>query len=188
MDAFATLGLPRRLVIDSEELALAVREASRSSHPDAGGATEEFAEVRRAGDLLGSPGERLKLALELSGGEWDSRGSVVPEVMDFFSPVAGILEKVEQFVLERRRLRSALGKAVLDARVPALKGEVETLIAGLAALEEALIGRFESFDSAGWENSGEGIAETARALIFVTKWQARLRASTGKLFEALLGG
>mgnify|MGYP003678794990 CR=1 FL=1 len=128
MDAFLRLGLPRELVIDSDELDKVTRAASKAAHPDSGGESSLFEEVRKAGE------------------------------------------------------------AVLDARVPPLKAEVEALIAGLGELEASLVGRFKGFDDSGWESSLSSMAETARALAFVIKWRAQLRAATGKLFEALLGG
>ncbi|YCM45341.1 hypothetical protein V2O64_04810 [Verrucomicrobiaceae bacterium 227] len=188
MDAFLRLGLPRELVIDSDELDKVTRAASKAAHPDSGGESSLFEEVRKAGEVLKSPVGRLRLALELAGGDLESRGSVDGQVMDFFTPVAGVLERVEAFVTERGAARSALGKAVLDARVPPLKAEVEALIAGLGELEASLVGRFKGFDDSGWESSLSSMAETARALAFVIKWRAQLRAATGKLFEALLGG
>ena len=48
--------------------------------------------------------------------------------------------------------------------------------------------RFGYFDKGGWLEAGEEMAETARGLAFVEKWQAQIQAATGKLFQALLGG
>jgi len=188
MDAFSRLGLPRKLVIDSGMLDQVIRGISKVAHPDAGGEARDFEEVRKAGEVLKSPPGRLRLALELAGGDLDPRGSVDGQVMDFFAPVAGLLQKVDGFVSARWASRSALGKAVLDARVPSLKTEVECLIGGLGELEASLVERFGQFDESGWEACLSSMAETARALAFVMKWQAQLRAATGKLFEALLGG
>lgn len=175
-------------MIDPGELDRVIRGMSKSAHPDAGGEGSDFEEVRKAGEVLKSPAGRLRLALELAGGNLEARGSVDGQVMDFFTPVAGVLQKVDGFVAERSASRSALGKAVLDARIPSLKTEVELLIGGLGALEASLVDRFKQFDESGWEGSLLSMAETVRALAFVTKWQAQLRAATGKLFEALLGG
>ena len=188
MDAFSRFNLPRALVIDPAQLDQVVRAASRDAHPDSGGDPATFEDIRKAGDTLKSPMLRLKLALELSGGDLDSRGGIAGEVMDFFAPIAGVLQEVDEFVLQRSRARSGLGKAMLDAKIPSLKGRVEDLVARLGELEEKLVGRFEEFDRAGWDGSLDAMSETARALAFVTKWQAQLRAATGKLFEALLGG
>ncbi|MEJ6580568.1 MAG: hypothetical protein QNL68_12305 [Akkermansiaceae bacterium] len=188
MDAFLKLGLPRKLVIDPGELDRVVREISKAAHPDAGGEARDFEEVRKAREALKSPSARLRMALELAGGDLVARGSVDGQVMDFFTPVAGVLQKVDEFVSERSGARSSLGKAVLDARLPSLKSEVESLIGGLGELEASLVARFWQFDEAGWEACLPSMAETARALAFVTKWQSQLRAATGKLFEALLGG
>lgn len=187
-DPFVLLDLPRKLEFSSGELDERVRLASQQNHPDAGGDGERFQEIRRAGDLLKSPASRIRTALDVEGISFDERGAIPHEVMDYFSPVAGVLEKVSAFTNERAKARSVLGKAVLDARVPALKGDLEKLIADLGELESSMVARFPEFDERGWGECGEEMMGVARGLVFVGKWMAQLREANGKLFEALLGG
>lgn len=182
------LGLPLQLDLDLEVIAGAARELAKAAHPDAGGDAQQFAEVRKAGDLLKAPVSRLKVALELAGGDAAERGSVPSELMDFFSPVAGVLEEVGAFVSERAQAMSGLGKAVLDAKVPVLKGKLELLIESLGGIETDQVGRFQGFDDRGWESCIDEMGEAFRALLFVGKWLAQLREATGKIFEALLAG
>ncbi len=188
MNPFEALGLPPRLDLDMGELERVMREASLSCHPDSGGDEVEFQKVRQAGALLKEPSARLKTALKIGGVSYGERGGVPGEVMDYFSPVAGILKKVDDFTNERRRALSGLGKAVLDIRIPGLKTELEGLIQKLGTLEATMIARFPEFDARGWEQSGEEMAEVFRGLIFVSKWLGQLREANGKIFEALLGG
>lgn len=188
MDAFSVLGLPRKLALEPKLVEEATRERAKSAHPDAGGDEELFAEIRRAGDHLKSPASRLKVALELVGADPSGRGSVPGGVMDFFSPVAEALEEVGAFIAERGKAVSGLGKAVLDMRIPELKGRMEVLMEGLAELETEEVGKFAGFDERGWENCLGEIGEASRALTFLGKWQAQLREATGKIFEALLAG
>ncbi|MGC6466360.1 MAG: hypothetical protein ACON38_06380 [Akkermansiaceae bacterium] len=188
MDAFTRLGMPRRLILREDELAEVIREASRKAHPDAGGDDQEFRRVREAGEALKEPLSRLRLAIGLAGGEVNARGAVDNEVMDFFSAVAGVLEKVNALIAARVAAKSQLGKAMVDAQVPALKKEVEELIHKLEEIEESIIGRFEQFDAVGWEASLGEMEASCRSLSFVVKWQGQLRGATGRLFEVLLGG
>jgi len=184
MDAYSILGVERRLVIEEEELDRRYRALSKSVHPDAGGSASGFEAVRGAYDQLKSPVGRLKEAL----GESAGRGAVPSEVMDFFGPVAEVVQEVDGFLVERHAARSGLGRAVLDARVPGLKARVERMTESLAGLEEVYVGQFESFDERGWDECRPEMEEVARGLAFLTKWQAQLREVVGKLFQALLGG
>lgn len=188
MDSFEKLGVASRLVVNEEELDRNLRELSRKAHPDSGGDQHDFELVRQAGRELKEPLLRLKLAIGLSGGDPKSRGAVDNEIMDFFSPVAGLMERVELFLGERGRAKSNLARALLDAQVPPLKKEIEAMIERLGELEQRLLSRFQQFDDVGWAESISAMEETSRALAFVLKWKGQLQGATGKLFEALLGG
>ncbi len=186
MDAFERLGIMRLLVLDEGALDARFRELSKKAHPDAGGDAEEFEAIRKAYDSLRSPLARLRVALS-SLGDFESRGAVPGKVMDLFGPMADGLQAVDQFLGEREKARSGLGKALLDAKMPALKVELESLGNELTLLESDLVGRFSIFDQEGWESSRAEMEEVSRGLAFVTKWQAQTREATGKLFQALLG-
>ena len=108
--------------------------------------------------------------------------------MDQFSAVADVLERVTAFVDQRAKAQSGLGRAVLDAQLPALKRELEGRTEQLAELEARLVSRFPEFDERGWAACSGDMAELSRGLVFLRKWQEELRAAGGKLFEALLGG
>jgi curved DNA-binding protein CbpA len=188
MDPFECLGLPPRLSLDAAELEKRVQEESARSHPDAGGEPARFEEVRQAGEILKNPASRLRAAIARGEGEPPSRGAVPGSVMDYFSPVATLLENVSTLIKKRREARSGLGRAVLDARVPEVKRELEEMAGHLSTLEAELVGRFPEFDERGWERCSEEMAEVSRGLVFLRKWQAELREAHGKIFEALLGG
>ena len=187
-DPYSELGLTQELAVSPDDIDSAYREASRCRHPDFGGNDEDYELVRQAADLLKSPSRRLRWALDSVGVEWDERGSVPTSVMDLFSPIAGVLQKVDGFVVEREKAKSALGKAVLDVGVPALKKELEKMLEKLEGEEVFLVGKFGEFDRIGWSQSVEEMAEASRGLAFVEKWQGQVRAGMGKLFQVLLGG
>jgi len=187
MDPFSTLGLRHQLKIAESDLEETVNALLKTAHPDAGGDEEEFARVREAGRLLKSPADRMKAAITLAGGDPSDRGSMSAEVMDFFSPVADVLAETAEFVRERRKAKSGLGKAVLDVRVPALKKRLESLTAALVDLENRQLAIFEEIDTRGWDKSLKKMGEIFRTLRFLEKWLGQLREATGKIFEALLG-
>lgn len=186
MNAFERIGLPRRLDLTVDEVEKAERCLAKEAHPDKGGDASDFSEIRKMGALLKVPSSRLKLALDFCGVESVARGQVPGELMDYFSPVAGALEEVSAFLTEREGARSSLGKAMLDTKVPLLKGRLEELAASLEKLESAKITRFAEFDRRGWEECVAEMEEVYRALLFVARWLAQLREATGKIFEALL--
>jgi len=187
-DPFEMLNLPRALAVSPKAIESAYREASRRLHPDRGGGEEAFQEMTKASELLKSPSKRLKWALESGGGEWDSRGRVPMSVMDLFSPVAELIQEVDRFEMERGRSQSTLGRAVLDVKVPDLKKRLEEVMQKVTGEESALIEKFEEFDRVGWAECAGEMGEVARGLAFLEKWQGEIRAATGKLFQALLGG
>jgi hypothetical protein len=188
MNPFDRLGLPPQLALNEDELARAVSDQSARNHPDSGGCESAFQEIRKAGDHLKVPALRIKAALAVLNWNEGERGRVPDEIMDLFSPVAAVLAEVEDFLVARRKAVSGLGKAVLDAGLPALKTRLEDQIQSVSTLEDRLISRFPEFDAIGWENCLAEMSEVARGLAFLRKWLGRLREANGKLFEALLGG
>ncbi|MDA9337504.1 hypothetical protein N9Q98_00200 [bacterium] len=184
MASFLKLGLPRVLELNVDVLEGNFREKGKVAHPDAGGAADEFEKLRAAYEELKSPARRIRSVL----GPEEDRGVVPSEVMNLFGPVAEAIQAVDDFLRERASARSALGRAVLDVRIPELKQGLERLTGQLLTLEEGLIGRFSNFDSRGWENCSSEMGEVARGLVFIENWLGQLRGAMGKLFEALLGG
>lgn len=188
MNPFAVVGMEPCLVLDESIVAGKVRELLKEAHPDHGGCEDTFTEVRKAGDILKSPLLRLKSAIGLVGVEEVSRGEIANEIMNFFGSIADILAEVDRFVSERAKALSALGKAMIDAKIPSLKKKLEALVAALLDLEDELVERFADFDELGWEEAIEEMLATARSLTFLGNWQGQLRAANGKIFEALLAG
>lgn len=180
MNAFETLGIPIRLVIDAGEAGNAFREAGKSAHPDAGGGEEEFAMLRAAFEVLTSPSRRLKHWLELRGTPAETRGAVDPCLMDLFAEVGAVIQRAEGLIRKRDATKSALGLALLEGETHICREAVEN---ALGLVEAGIIRECSVFPE--MEESDavnpEAASMTARNLAFLEKWRAGLRALFSRL-------
>ena len=179
-NAFETLGIEPRLVMDAENLRDAFREAGRTAHPDAGGAEEAFAALNAAFEILSSPSRRLRHWLELRGLAVETRGTVSPEIMDLFTQVGETSQRAEALVRRRDEAKSALGRALLERETQACREDVERTI----ALLETAIGRecavFPDFENAATPDLAAAAA-SVRNLAFLEKWRSGLRSMFSRL-------
>lgn len=170
MDAYAILGLGRKLVIDADMIRDAFQETARRAHPDAGGRREDFEMVEQASALLLEPGRRLGHWLELGAIEGSLRGPVADEVMEIFTEVGPVLQTTDELLRERERTTSMLAKALLEPRVMAARETLEQLQERLeeaGARRTALFPVIETGEEDGWR--------IARELAFFAKWRAQVR-------------
>lgn len=177
MDAFAQLGLPRRLDLSEEELRTAFREAGKRVHPDAGGTELEFAKLQESFVLLGSPSRRLKHWLVLQGVPGEERGSISPELMDLFTQVGGIVQPADELIRQREAALSVLGKAMLEGRTQQTRESLERM---QSVLDEAIAEKSSAFPQV--ESGAVDGWQVTRDLAFLEKWQAQLRERYGKLW------
>lgn len=170
MDAFAELGLERRLALSGEEIRQAFREAGKQRHPDAGGESEDFAKLQEAERILSDPGGMLRHWLELEDIEGDMRGAVSSGLMEVFGKVGGVLQEADALIREREAASSALAKAMLEGRTQACREKLEELQAVLEIHTDGLIGDLPLVEQGlvdGWA--------LARELSFLGKWKAQVR-------------
>jgi len=178
VDAFAELGLERRLVVEGEAVQEAFRRAGARMHPDAGGSVEAFERLEEARRVLIEPGRRLRHWLELEGIEGEWRGSLSSGLMDLFDEVGAGLQRAEEVRRERERASSALARAMLEGRLQEARERVEALQERVEAEQAAREARFEAVargEVDGWE--------LARELAFLGKWRAQLRESFAALWS-----
>jgi hypothetical protein len=180
LNAFETLGIEPRLVIDSEALRDAFREAGRSAHPDAGGDERAFAALHVAFEILYSPSRRLRHWLELRGMAVETRGAMAAEIMDLFSQVGETSQRAEALVRRRDEAKSALGRALLERETQTCREDVERSM----SLVEAAIGR-ECAVLPIYQDSAtvdlEAASASVRNLAFLEKWRAGLRGVFARL-------
>lgn len=170
MDAFETLGLPRRLTLGDDEIGAAFRTAGKRHHPDSGGGPAAFETVQKAGQTLLDPGARLRHWLELRGIPGELRGEVSSGLMDGFSEVGELLQRADALSREREKASSALAKAMLEGRTQTCRDELETMIDRLEGMIAERVGRFDAVER------GEADGWTvARELGFLSKWRGQVR-------------
>jgi len=176
-DHFEALGLERQLDLEAEELRMRYDERCREVHPDAGGAAEEFDAVREAYACLSSPPRRLRHWLELAGVEVVEGGSLPVPVVDRFGEIGVLLREAEELAKRYHSAQSALGRSVVEAEGIALQARLAEVRGGVEGAIEELVALFASYDESGPLAMGEEAVETARALVFLEKWEGQLRAA-----------
>ncbi len=177
MDAFAELGLERRLGVSEEEIRAAFREAGKVRHPDAGGDAADFAKLQEALAVVSNPSARLKHWLELEGIEGGMRGAVRGELMELFSRIGPVLQEADAVIREKEVARSVLAKALLEGKVQACRERLEECQEWVETNASGLCGDFAQVEQGltdGWE--------LARELAFLGKWAAELRARYAALW------
>ena len=175
MDHFATLGLPRRLVIGAEELRASYDARSREAHPDAGGEVDGFRELQEAYELLRRPGRRLRHWLELETGTFEARAEPPPAIIDLFGEVSGILERLGDLRRRRAGAQSALVRSMAERDAVRILAGTEELQGRVQAMLAEIEGRFPLFEQSGADACREEAEAAACALAFLEKWQGELR-------------
>jgi molecular chaperone HscB len=156
-DFFALLGLPRRLVIDAEDLERRYHAAARALHPDrhqtAGARAQELslaasAALNRAYRTLRDPVARGRYWLELHGRPLAAAGNGVPPAL------ADLVFDVQEKLAELRASGRAGG--ALHAEVEAARDEIGGRLDGLV---NALARRYGEWDDAGAGASPSALEE-----------------------------
>jgi molecular chaperone HscB len=162
-DYFTTLGLPRKLNIDTGSLETRFYEMSRAFHPDF---YEGKSEMERAVSLANSallnqayrtlknPIERVEYLLRLEAGSAKDIQSKAPT--DLFETLLEIQEDLEAF----RAVKAQSGAAASDI-AQRLKGQRNTLEAKRQALESRLAELFHIWDRL-MDRSSQGALKTEK--------------------------
>lgn len=180
INAYEILGIDPALTISDEALRAAFREAGKTAHPDAGGGDAEFARLREAFEILGSPSKRLKHWLELRGHTVETRGVVDTSLMDLFGQVGEITQRAEAVIRKRGETKSALGLAMLESQTQVCREDVEKALRLVEAAIENACAVFPEIESAETPDL-ESATKTVRNLAFLEKWRAGLRSVFSRL-------
>lgn len=175
-DGFATLGLPRSLLIAEEEIEEAWRARARDAGGDAGQGPADAEEAHEARRTLRDPVSRLEhwLSLVAPGRSEAARGAAVDApLMSLFEAVHAALGAADAVIERHRAAASSLAKALLASEalrsqlalqetLRRIQEEVAARVARFAALEEACQGPNPSCDAA---------REVLGQLKFLRKWE-----------------
>jgi curved DNA-binding protein CbpA len=182
MNAYKVLGLEPRLELSDEALAEAFRAMGKSAHPDAGGNSGDFSELRQAYATLARLSQRLRHFMELRGLPLEDRGPIDDRLMDLFSQVGAASQRAEVVARKREEARSALVRSLTESEAQAAREEVEE---ALSLIDEAIAAECRLFPE--FEVAPRGVelaqraAVTARNLAFLEKWRSSLRAAFARL-------
>jgi len=179
-NAFDRLGLEPSLALTEESLREAFRAAGKRVHPDAGGGEGEFAALNEAFAILSSPSQRLRHWLECRGLVVETRGTIDAALMDLFSEVGAVTQRMEAVTRKRDEAQSALVRAMLEGEV---QGCREALEAAISKVEGWISRECEVFPSLEVADHIDltAVSKIVRNLVFLEKWRAALRAGFSRL-------
>jgi curved DNA-binding protein CbpA len=174
-NAFETLSISPRLTLGEEELRDAFREAGKTAHPDGGGDTARFEQLRAAFETLSSPAQRLIHWLACRDIPVDTRGTIDTRLMDLFGTVGTVSHRAGELARKRATARTALGLALLENETQSCLEAVESAI---SLVDQAITEETNHFEAmeCGQLTETDAISRCARNLLFLEKWRKTLRS------------
>lgn len=179
-DAFATLGLPRKLSLDEAVLDAAWRESNLKHHPDRpGGDAAQAATANEAREILRRPAQRLRHWLALHGATPGRSAAMEPGMMELFGDVAEGIRQADETLRRKAAATTAIGRAAMAAlelraqmRLQELQGRLTRALAEAGGRFEELDARAAEEVGADWLKEAQSLAGT---LAFLEKWEAQCR-------------
>jgi DnaJ-domain-containing protein 1 len=173
---FKLLDVEKAIHLDLEALAKNHQRIAAAHHPDLpenNGDDTQYRLINTAYATLKSPSKRLAHFMELSGIHYEKRGTVSDHLMDLFMSTAQLLQDTDAFLRKKSATSSILAKALLETESQQLQEHISTQIDTI-----------ENEKSVTLENAtlSENIANAARDLAFLEKWQAQLKERYASLF------
>ncbi len=176
-DAFALLNLPRRPWLDAGELRDEFHRQSAATHPDAGGDSDEFAQLNAAHQTLREPAARLRHLLELEAPRLLAQSQQIPpSLVERFMRVAAARQACAAFLAKHRAASSPLARALLATAHTAQTHTLDTALADLEAAQTDALAQLRALDAA-WQSHLPKLATLQAELSYLEKWTAQLRES-----------
>jgi curved DNA-binding protein CbpA len=184
-DLFALLGESPRPWLDLDQLKAKYHGLTAREHPDAAGATADFAEINRAFQVLSGPATRLRHLLDLESHVALSRAQPVPgDITPFFTPVAGATQSFDAFLKKHAAASSPLARALLSTEQCRLQERIEQTLASLQQKQDAVLAQLREADAL-WQTDRPAALAALPALWqslgYTTKWIATLREALFRL-------
>ena len=180
-NCFKDLGIEPGLVLAEGALQAAYDEGSRERHPDAGGRPEAFQELTASYRELRHPGKRLAHWLDLQAGGFQKDGSLPGPVMALFGELGSLFAEIDAVLAKRREGRSALVQALTEREMLGLLPRLQEARSRIDKTTEDYVGTFADLEAAARRGHFEEAQETARALVFLEKWQGEARERWARL-------
>jgi curved DNA-binding protein CbpA len=181
-DAFALLGLPRRAVLNPDEVRAAFQKVAAAVHPDAAvddedraRRTAEFSALKEAQAILTSLPQRLRHLLALEYPDTSSaRAGIVLDgaMMDLFSSVATAVQRAAAVQAKKQKAASALTKAMLAGEEMEARESLESAVQQVESARSALEAELPIAAA-----SAGALQSCAARAGFLEKWQAQLRVA-----------
>lgn len=185
-DAFAELGLPRRLALDPDTLETTWRRRSRELHPDsAQGDADGAAAANRACGILRAPGSRLRHWLALHGVAAPAHTGLDADLMSLFADAGLVLHEADALSKKKSTATTALARALLAAPEFAVQKKLQDLMRRIRQESEKLIDRFEAFEAAAAGGDFTEAAAASGRLAFLERWERQCR---DRLLALMTGG
>lgn len=186
MNAFATLGVPDRLVLDSATIEERWKDATLQSHPDRQSeneATGQFAEVNLARSILEDPARRLEHWLKQKAPELTPDRTIAPELMDLFSTLSQTLATVDDVLSRHQKASTALAKALLAKEAIQAQLDIQSCLQQILPLKTSILDRFEFFELEATNGNFEEASRGLGQLQFLRKWEQQCQNRLLALIE-----
>ena len=176
-DAFALFNLPRRPWLDAAALREKFHRRSAALHPDAGGSSDDFAELNAAHRNLREPAARLRHLLELEApGVLAQSQQIPPALADRFMRVGSARQSAASFLAKHRAASSPLTRALLAPDHAAQSQSLDIVLAELETAHADALTRLREIDPE-WRDRLTELARLQAELSYLEKWTAQLRDS-----------
>jgi curved DNA-binding protein CbpA len=173
---FSLLNVEQAIHLDLESLSENYKRLAAEHHPDKLGIDRDdkhYRLINTAYATLRSPSKRLAHLMELAGTHYEKRGTVSDHLMDLFMSTAQMLQDVDAFLRRKSSTTSVLGKALLESESQQVQQRISNQI---DSLEKEKLATLEN------ASLTENLANPARNLAFLEKWQAQLKERYASLF------
>lgn len=161
-DAFAVLGLPRRPLLDPEDI--------KNAHHRLAASGPASAELNEARSILENPATRLRLLAD---------GEPPANVADweFLMRCGAVFKNADRWLQASRSASSALQRAVLRSELPGIRRDLDSLAAALQARQDELQTRLAAADARWPDVESRELAALAGEFVFLQR-QTDLAAKT----------
>lgn len=174
---FNLLEIEPAVQIDLDILSDHHKKMAAAAHPDHSeqGDDSQYRLVNTAYHTLKSDSKRIIHLMEINKLHYEKRGTVSDHLMDHFMSTAKTVQDTDAFLRKKSTATSPLTVALLESESQQLQEEISSHIDSIGNAKTATLSH------ASIEQT-EQLANAARDLTFLEKWQAQLKERYARLF------